>query len=30
VLLRRVRQLLDREETRMGTENLVRPACDNA
>ena len=30
VLLRTVRQLLDRGETRMGTENLVRPACDNA
>ncbi len=30
VLLRRVRQLLDRRRLRMGKEDLVRAACDNA
>jgi DNA-binding response OmpR family regulator len=30
VLLRRVRQLLDRRRLRMGKEDLVRHACDNA
>ena len=30
VLLRRVRQLLDCREIRIGTEDLVRHACDNA